>query len=107
MLERRREILSSLFEAERRPEMRPLIGSIPAQQRQVLGDYIRQQFEKGEVRDVDPEMAAQSLLGTFLAFSISQSFLPDSMTGKTPEEVVDQFLDLFLNGTRKISGEKS
>jgi AcrR family transcriptional regulator len=101
MLERRQEILSSLFEAENRPEMRPLIASIPDRQRQLLGGYIRSHFERGDVRAVDPEMAAQSLLGTFLAYSISQSLLPETMTKQTPEEVVDHFLDVFVNGTLK------
>jgi AcrR family transcriptional regulator len=101
MLTRRKEILSSLCEAERLPELRKLVGSIPAQQRQALSGYLRSQIQRGVVREMDTEMAAQALLGMFLAYAISLSMLPEELTQQPPEEVVAQFLDIFIRGTQK------
>lgn len=101
MLTRRKEILSSLCEAERLPELRKLVGSIPAQQRQALSGYLRSQIQRGVVREMDTEMAAQALLGMFLAYAISLSMLPEELTQQPPEDVVAQFLDIFIRGTQK------
>jgi AcrR family transcriptional regulator len=100
MLKRRQEILSSLCEAERQPELRPLIGVIPQQQRLILSDYLRMQMIRGSLREIDAEMAAQALLGSLLAYSISQSLLPKEMTERPIEEVAALFVQLFIEGIK-------
>ena len=99
MVARRREILTSLFEADRLTEMRDLIAFVPQQLRQMLGEYLSQQMDRGVVRPMDTEMAAQAFLGMFLAYSISLGLLPDGMSRKSLDEVAVEFVDLFLHGT--------
>ncbi len=101
MWTRRREILMSLAEAERLPEMREMIAFIPTQQRQMISNYLKQQMARGQVRELDPDLAAQALLGMLLAYSISLNLLPEDMARKPLEEVTAQFVDLFVEGIRK------
>jgi AcrR family transcriptional regulator len=99
MVARRREILTSLFEADRLTEMRDLIAFVPQQLRQMLGEYLLKQMGRGVVRPMDTEMAAQAFLGMFLAYSISLGLLPDGLSRKSLDEVAVEFVDLFLHGT--------
>ncbi len=101
MTTRRQEILMSLAEADRLPEMREMIAFIPAQQRQMISGYLNQQQERGLVRELDSELVAQALLGMLLTYSISLNLLPEDMTRKPLEEVAAQFVDLFIDGIRK------
>jgi len=103
MRERRAAVLMMLCEAERLPEVREVIAQVPyQQQRRLLGEYLRQQVERGVVRELDPELAAQVFFGMFFAYSISHSLLPDTSAAQIPpEDVVAQFVDIFVRGTVK------
>jgi len=99
MTEQRGSVLMMLCEAERLPEVREVIAQVPQQLRQLLGKYLRQQIERGVVRDLNPEMAAQAFFGMFLAYSISQALIAEPLGRMPPETVVTQFVDLFVEGT--------
>ncbi len=101
MQTRRQEILMSLAEAERLPEMREMIAFIPTQQRQMISDYLKQQIAQGRVRPLDPDLAAQALLGMLLAYSISLNLLPEALAQMPLEDVAAQFVDLFVEGSWK------
>jgi AcrR family transcriptional regulator len=105
MVEQRKAILMTLFEADHLPELREVISQVPQQQRQILGGYFRRQMERGVMRAMNPELAAQAFLGMFMAYSISQALLPEALTQIPSETVVAQFVDLFVEGT--INKEKS
>ncbi|MBN1889715.1 MAG: TetR/AcrR family transcriptional regulator [Thermoflexales bacterium] len=100
LLKRRKEILMSLCTAERLPEVREVISQAPLQQRQMLAGYLRGQIERGVVREMDPELAAQAFLGMLFAFAINQGLLAGTLLARLPvEAVVEQFVDIFVNGT--------
>ena len=101
MSRNRKAILMMLCEAQRLPEVREVIAQTPSQQRQMLGKYLRQQIERGVVRDLpDPELAAQMFFGIFFDYSISQSLLSDTSAAQIPPEaVVAQLVDIFVRGT--------
>ena len=101
MSENRKAILMTICEAQRRPEVRAVIGRTPARQRQMLGEYLRQQIARGVVRDLpDPELAAQMFFGMFFDYCTSQSLLPDTSAAQPPpEDVVAQLVDIFVRGT--------
>lgn len=100
MIQRHREILMSLVEAERQPEMQPVITFIPSQLRKALAGLLQQHMRQGTVRPVDPLVAAQALLGMLLAFSISigTGTLPEGLAQQPAEQVAAQFVDIFLQG---------
>ncbi|MEW6404365.1 MAG: TetR/AcrR family transcriptional regulator [Chloroflexota bacterium] len=105
MRQRRAVVLMMLCEAERLPEVSEAIAQVPDQQRQLLGKYLRQQMARGAVRELNPEMAAQVFFGMFFAYSISQTLLAGTPISKvSPEVVVAQFVDIFVQGT--IRSEK-
>jgi len=102
MLERRKEILMSLCAAEQLPEMREVTAQMPAQLRQVLGEYLQRHIASGSVRQMNPQMAAQAFFGMLFAFAISQGLLQDAPAAQIPPQTaVEQFVDIFVQGTVK------
>jgi AcrR family transcriptional regulator len=102
MLKQRKGILMSLCAAEQLPEMREVIAQMPAQLRQVLGKRLQQHMISGSAREMDPQMAAQAFFGMFFAFAISQGLLEAiPATQIPPKAVVEQFVDIFVQGTMK------
>jgi AcrR family transcriptional regulator len=98
---RRKEIIMLLAEAERRPEMLEMVAFVPMQQRQMVSDYLKWQMAQGRVRPLDPDLATQGLLGMLLSYCLGLNLLPEALRRIPLEEVADQFVDLFVEGTRK------
>jgi AcrR family transcriptional regulator len=103
MLKQRKAILMSLCAAERLPEIRDVVAQPPTQQQQMLSSYLRQQIERGAVRDLpSPELAAKMFFGILFEFAISQSLIAGTpIEHIPPEEVVAQVVDIFVRGTMK------
>ena len=103
MLKQRKSILMSLCTAERLPEIREVVAQPPTQQQQMLSGYLRQQIERGTVRDLpNPELAAKLFFGMLFEFAISQPLLTSTpIEHIPPEEVVAQVVDIFVRGTIK------
>jgi AcrR family transcriptional regulator len=100
--ERRNEILMTLFEAQRLPEIRDIIAEVPLQQQKALGQYLRRQIEQGVVREVDPDWAAQAFFGMFFAYATSYLMLAGPDGAEIPlETVAALFVDIFVEGTIK------
>lgn len=96
----RKSILVTIAESQRIPEIREVIAGPPAEQRRLIGTYLRQQMEQGVVRPLpDPELAGQAFLGMFFEYSISQLLRPEDAPPPPTEEVVAQLVDLFVQGT--------
>jgi AcrR family transcriptional regulator len=98
---RRKEIIMLLAEAERQPEMLEMVAFVPMQQRQMVSDYLKWQMAQGHVRPMDPDLAAQGLLGMLLGYCLGLNLLPETLRRMSLEEVAAQFVDLFVEGTRK------
>jgi len=100
LTERREAMRLMLCEADHLPEVREVMAQIPRQLRQSLAGYLQQQMEQGRVRDLNPELAAQALLGMFFAYAVGRSILADpAAPDLPPDEVVAQFVDIFVDGT--------
>jgi AcrR family transcriptional regulator len=97
----RRHILMTIAEAQRDPDIRDIVARPPARQRQMLGQYLRRQMERGVVRDLpNPDLVAQAFFGMFLEYHLAQLLLPAAEADAVPpEEVVAQLVDLFVRGT--------
>ena len=98
---RRKEIIMLLAEAERQPEMLEMVAFVPLQQRQMVSDYLKWQISQGHVRPLDPDLAAQGLLGMLLTYCLGLNLLTEALARMPLEEVAAQFVDLFVEGTRK------
>lgn len=97
---RRTSLRLLLYEAEQVPELRRVLGEIPLQLRQVLAGYLRQQVAAGRVRPLDPEVMAQAFFGLFFAYNVGETLTPAPLAaGKNTELLVEQFVDLFVDGT--------
>jgi AcrR family transcriptional regulator len=102
LLQRQDALRLILCEANEVPEIRDVVAKIPKQLRENITEFLHQQIEKGVVRDLDPELMAQAFLGMFFSYVVAGEFLggPASFDQST-EEIVTQFVDIFVKGTRK------
>jgi AcrR family transcriptional regulator len=105
LLERRDAMRLMLCEAEHFPEVRQAMAENPRQLRQALADYLRQQMAQGRVRPLHAEVAAQAFWGMFFAYTISQWLMDEPLDPDlSAEELVAQFVDIFVGGTL-VGGE--
>jgi len=102
LLERKVTLRLMLCEATHFPEVQALMAQNPRRIRQMLAKYLQQQIEQGQVRDLQPEAMAQAFAGMFFSYAIGQGILGDSVEPElSTEELVAQFVDIFVQGTIK------
>jgi AcrR family transcriptional regulator len=101
LLEKRKSILMTLCEAERFPEVRQGIKQIPDQQRQLVARYLDTQMEKGILRRMDPEIAAQAFLGMLFSVGVMHSLQEiATQDDEQVDDIVEKFVAIFLDGLR-------
>jgi len=102
MLERGEAVRLMLCEAEHFPEVRETMAQNPRRLREALSSYLQQQMQRGQVRELHAEAAAQAFWGMFFAYSISLGLLSESVKPElTTDELVELFVDIFVRGTIK------
>ncbi|MGC9333088.1 MAG: TetR/AcrR family transcriptional regulator [Anaerolineae bacterium] len=100
MLERRDAMRLMLCEAEHFPEVGEVLAQNPRRLRRALASYLQQQMQRGAVRQLHPEAAAQAFWGMFFAYSVSQGLLDEDVSPElSVEEIVIQFVEIFVMGT--------
>jgi AcrR family transcriptional regulator len=65
---------------------------------QFLIEYIRQRINDGTFRRVVPHLAARAFLGMIYNHALVQVLFNDPTLQVRPEQAVDAFVDIFLNG---------
>ncbi|MFN2144583.1 MAG: TetR/AcrR family transcriptional regulator [Anaerolineales bacterium] len=99
MTERNDAMRMAICEAGNFPEFQDVAAENPRQLRRMLARYFERQMAEGHIRSGHPEVLAQAFLGMFFSYTVLQGFLLDSLSPEvTDEEIVTQFVDLFLNG---------
>lgn len=108
LLQRRDAMRLMLCEADHFPEVREALAQNPRHLRQSLARYLEQQIRRGRVRPLNAEAAAQAFWGMFFAYSISVSILDEPLsTELSRENLVSEFVDLFVQGTGTQDREQS
>lgn len=70
--------------------------------------YLKEQGEKGILRDIDPEISVRVLVGMVAVFVVwKYAFKEDKYVKFSDEAVVSTIVDIFLNGMLKNPGEES
>lgn len=97
----RSKIMRLIFcEIQHFPELGPTLALNPRHFRAMLSRYLTQQMERGVVRQINTEAAAQAFWGMILAYSQTIDLFNEKIPGDlTPEEVVNHFIDIFIEGT--------
>jgi AcrR family transcriptional regulator len=102
IINRRKAILMTLFEAERVPEIRWATKAIPEQQRQMLASYLEEQIQAGRLQMRDPSLMAQAYLGMLFAYAINMAMQDEiPLTENQLTEIVEFFVDIFLKGVSR------
>ena len=100
MTERNDAMRMAICEAGHFPEFQEVVAENPRQLRQMLARYFQSLMENNKIHKGHPELLAQAFLGMFFSYTVLQGFLLDSLQPEvTPDEIVGQFVDLFVRGT--------
>ena len=100
LLERGDAMRLMLCEASHFPEVQEVMVQNPRQIRRMLAAYITRQIERGKLRPLHPEATAQAFAGMLFAYAVARGMLDDSIEPELgTEELVAQFVDIFMNGT--------
>ena len=68
--------------------------------RQLLREYLVRQADQGVVRNLNPDIMAEAILGMFFSYALMQPLLAHCQTVDLPgEELIAQFVDIFTAGT--------
>jgi AcrR family transcriptional regulator len=93
-----RLLLFSALEGHQLSEM--FVSSIAV--RQPIANYIQQRIDQGAFRQINPQLAARSLFGMFASFVLWQEiFGLKQKHSDDRDEVVRNFVSIFLNGVAK------
>jgi len=100
MTERNDAMCMAICEAGHFPEFQEVVAENPRQLRQMLSRYFHSLMENKKIHKGHPELLAQAFLGMFFSYTVLQGFLQDNLQPEvTPDEIVGQFVDLFVRGT--------
>lgn len=100
LTERNYTVRMAICEAGRFPEIRQLVAENPRQIQHFLTKYFTQRIEEKLIYPDQPKVLAQAFLGMFFFYTVIQGFLLDSPNPDlTSEEIVKQFVALFVRGT--------
>jgi AcrR family transcriptional regulator len=100
MTERSNEMRMAICEAGHFPEFRDIVAENPRQLRFMLSNYFEKQMDSGMMKKGNPELLAQAFLGMFFSYVVLEKFLLDKLQPQLdPDEIVDQFVDVFITGT--------
>ena len=100
MTERSDAMRMAICEAGNFPEFQQVAAENPRQLRRMLARYFKRQMTNGVIHPGHPEVLAQAFLGMFFSYVVLHGFLLDSLHPEvSPEEVLEQFVTLFIRGT--------
>ena len=100
LIERKDAMRLMLCEATHFPEVQAVMVQNPRQIRRLLAEILQKQIEQGQVQPLHPEVMAQAFAGMLFSYALVEELFGDSIAPDLPrEEVVAQFVDIFVNGT--------
>lgn len=100
MTERAGAVCFFIGEARHFPMLRPLFSKMPKQMWRMLAEYLQAKMDRGEVRRLHPEAAAQAFFAMFFAYTVGREALGlEPEPEVSLEEKTDQIVDIFVRGT--------
>lgn len=100
MIERGDYVRLMMCEASHFPDLIEILVKNPRMMRQTLARYIQQQIDRGTLRPINAEAAAQAFWGMFFSYGLAHDFYFDQVDGgMSEEELVNHFVDIFYQGT--------
>jgi TetR/AcrR family transcriptional regulator, mexJK operon transcriptional repressor len=90
----------ALVESLRNPAVARMVNEVgPGRGLRLLADYMRRQMDAGQLRRIDPEIAARTFVGPLLAYTLTRwVFEQPEMLAIAPEEMARQATAIFLHG---------
>jgi len=86
-----------MFEAIHFPEMKAALAQNPSRMIELLERYFQKQIEAGRMREVDPQVTAQSFMSMIFGYAIGMHPVRDLLPAEIPvEEMTAEFVRIFF-----------
>ncbi len=86
-------------------KIRKIYNTVIGEVRATLAAYFAQQKRRGHLRAVSPEFAARAFLGMLFNYYRTEEIMKENgMTKKRMERTIQEFVDIFVNGTMPGQG---
>ena len=100
LIKQRETIRLLMFEASHFPEVQEAVTQNPRELRQMLSNYFKEQMERGQVQNFNPEVMAHAFFGMLFGYAVGLDTLTEPLTPEVPlAEIVAQFIHIFVHGT--------
>jgi AcrR family transcriptional regulator len=100
LIAQRETIRLLMFEASHFPEVQEAVTQSPRELRQMLSNYFQRQIEKGKVQNLNPEVMAHAFFSMLFGYAVGLDTLTEPLTPEISlDEMVEQFVHFFVNGT--------
>lgn len=100
MTERCDAVRMMMCEASFFPDLADTLSQNPRLMRETLARYLQIQVDRGRLRPINVEAAAQAFWGMFFSYGLAQNIYADRVGDEmSTDELVGHFVDLFVQGT--------
>jgi AcrR family transcriptional regulator len=91
-----------MFESIHFPEMRTALAQNPSSMIELLERYFQKQIEAGKMREVDPQVTAQSFMSMIFGYAIGMHPIRELLPAEiTVEKMTNEFVRIFLAALEK------
>ena len=100
LIAQRETIRLLMFEASHFPEVQEAVTQNPRKLRLMLSNYFQEQIEEGKVQNLNPEVMAYAFFSMLFGYAVGLDTLTEPLSPEiTLEEIVTQFIHIFVDGT--------
>lgn len=99
--ERKESLLTMINESRHFPKLNTMLRQNPKKLRTYLASYLKDQMDKGKLKNLHAEMAAQAFMGMIFGYAISLGIFTEEISPPvTKQEIIESYVDIFLHGVQ-------
>ncbi|MBN2531649.1 MAG: TetR/AcrR family transcriptional regulator [Spirochaetales bacterium] len=99
--ERKEALLTMINESRHFPKLNTILRQNPRKLRTYLASYLNDQMDRGKIKRMHAEIAAQAFIGMIFGYAISLGIFTEEVSPPvTKEEIIESYVELFLCGVK-------
>jgi TetR/AcrR family transcriptional repressor of mexJK operon len=97
--ERKESLLTMINESRHFPKLNTILRQNPKKLRTYLASYLEDQMNRGKIKQLHAEMAAQAFMGMIFGYAISLGIFTEEISPPlSKQEIIESYVEIFLHG---------
>jgi hypothetical protein len=97
--ERKESLLTMINESRHFPKLNAILRQNPKRLRTYLASYFKDQMNRGTLKKLHIEMAAQAFMGMIFGYAISLGIFTEEISPPlSKHEIIESYVEIFLHG---------